>query len=90
MADLAASAQRLDGEYTIPTLKWTMGDWYPVAGRYLYVAVTAVDEGNNRVTGTGPDGQVVRGSFGLGAPVVGERRRVFRIAGGQYVFEDLA
>lgn len=89
-ADPATLANRIDREYTIPSLKWSMGDWYPVAGRYLYATVTVVNAASRTTTGTGPDGQAIRGRYGDFAPGVGERWRVFRIAGGQYVFEDLA
>lgn len=89
-ASAQALAQRIDREYALESLKWTMDDWYPVAGRYLYADVTAVDTAARRATGTGPDGQTVRGRYGDYVPAVGERWRAFRIAGGQYVFEDLA
>lgn len=87
-ASAATLASRLDRDYTLQTLRWSMGDWYPVAGRYLYAEVTAVNTATQIAAGTGPDGQAIQGRYGDAVPAVGERWRVLRIVGGAFVFED--
>lgn len=89
MADAPAAANRLDRDYTQPTLQWSMGaEYYPVAGRYLYVTVTSAS--TSYAEGIGPDGLTIRGPFGEVAPTVGERWRVGRTVSGEFVFDDVA
>lgn len=85
----AAAATRLDRDYTQPTLQWFMGEeFYPVAGRYLYVMITASAGGV--ASGTGPDGLVLTATYTETPPVVGERWRMVRTVDGEYAFDDVA
>lgn len=78
-------ASELDREYTEPTLREPMGDFYPVAGRYLYGEVTAVDTTNKIVTATGPGGGSFSGEYTAPAPEVGARWRFVRTVSGDYI-----